>query len=326
MNRFPILSLIAAGAGALLISTDARAGWGGADKESVTAEDFRQLSRLSGNDKKNWKRIVGLMDETRENERRLEELSRTRQESARRSQARRAAALQDLSGSAGPRASAEVPALPAAGPVAAKKQGRVDEEEERLRKEIQAFVNSRVLTPEIREPVAQYLWTAARHKGGGEVVREHVAYIRQGLAAKGGLLPTIESAPMPDGNTYGLYTSGIRKIELRVGMPWPLFAAVLDHELLHSLDDTRDQRNKGGTPISQNWHRDRGDNIFAGKDAQGGKGEKKEEGAPAAAPAEDGAEKGQQAFDAEFAETLAWRGMACAAEVPAIIPEIQRCD
>ncbi|MBI2363094.1 MAG: hypothetical protein HYV15_06900 [Elusimicrobia bacterium] len=319
-----LLALVAAGP--LLASADARAGWGAADRESVTAEDFRRLSRLSGNDKKNWKRIVGLMDETRENERRLQELARGRQEAALRSQGRREAALQELTGSAGPRASAEVPALPAAGPVAAKKQGRVDEEEERLRKEIQAFVNSRVLTPEIREPVAQYLWAAARHKGGGEVVREHVAYIRQGLAAKGGALPTIELAAMPDANTYGLYTSGIRKIELRVGMPWPLFAAVLDHELLHSLDDTRDQRDKGGTPISQNWHRDRGDNIFAGKDAQGAKGERKEEGAPAAAPAEEGAKKDEQAFDAEFAETLAWRSMACAAEVPAIIPEIQRCD
>ncbi|TBR18897.1 hypothetical protein EPO15_14830 [bacterium] len=337
MNTLRFIPLIAVVTGALLNRSQAQAGWGASGQESITAEDFRSLSKLSGNDKKNWKRLVALMDETRENERRLQDAARRRQEApASPRGAPSGSALQGLLSRAGGRAESEAPPLPQALPVPPKNAARLSEEEELLRKNIQTFVNSRVLSPEIRTWVAQYLWTAARHPGGSEVVKDHVSYLRQGLASKGGPLPTVELGPMPDANTYGLYTSGIRKIELRAGMPWPLFAAVLDHELLHSLDDTQDQRDKGGTPISQNWHRDRGDNIFSGQDRQARDEEKpnpegKPEGAEGAPPEKEAEEAPSkdpksQAFDAEFAETMAWRGMACAAEVPAIIPEIQRCN
>ncbi|MBI3296922.1 MAG: hypothetical protein HYZ75_02070 [Elusimicrobia bacterium] len=326
-NPLPILLA----AYALSLAADARAGWGADGNESITVQDLKSLSKIGGNEEKNWKKIVVLLEETQRNEAALQELRRRRAErdAARGSRSEPASALQELAGSAGPTAPAAVPAVPEAGPLMARSGERFSAEEEELRRNIQAYVNTRVRTPEIRPWVSRYLLTAARHSGGNEVVREHVAYLRQGLASRGGALPTIEIGAMPDANTYGLYTSGIRQIALREGMPWQLFATVLDHELLHSLDDNHDQRNRGGTPISLNWHRDRGDNIFAAREGRGGS---RQPGTLQTQPSEGSeppgsAPEGQDAqqFNAEFAETLAWRNASCAAESSPLISEVVRC-
>ncbi|MFA5140027.1 MAG: hypothetical protein WC728_12410 [Elusimicrobiota bacterium] len=322
----------------LLLSSAAQAGWIDSGHDRVTSEDFKRLSKISGNHKKNWRNIQRLMDETRANEARLQEIQRQRRRAgqnsfSRKSEEKPGAAVTELSGAAG-QTFAAAPSVGEAAPVGAKKKGKMSAEESELWKNIQAYVQKKVLTPEIRDWMAGYLWSAARHSGGSEVLRDHVNHIRQGLASKGEGLPTVKLGPMPDADTYGLYTTGVREIELRAGMPKDMFIAVADHEFLHATDDTKDQRDKGGTPISKNWHRDNNDNIFAGKDGQsssptGAEGQDSSGTArPDAQPKQDKAQTDKQKsdqFDAEYAETLAWRGMSCVAGVPAIIPEVQRC-
>ncbi len=317
MRNRSLTAVLALGLTPCLTPPAARAGWLSAEQESFTGDDVKAVAKQGGNFKKNWRHFQELAAQTRENERRIEQLRRQPAPAERRGTPG-GRSLEELAASAGPRLDMGAPGVGPAAPLLSAPRANMDREDAALWNNISAYVNTKVRTPEIRGWIAEYMWNAARYTGRNEVLRDHVNYIREGLAARGQGLPTVEIGPMPDANTYGLYTSGIRQIVLREGMPKELFIAVEDHEQLHALDDRHDQPDRGGSEIGFSWHRDHSDNIFAAR------------GSTQAASAQPGQAEPAGQRDAqqvsEFAETLAWRGMACAAGVAPIIRDVQRCN
>lgn len=315
----------------------ARAGFSeGSGGESFTRGDVASVAQTLGGD---VDKRMALFDQwarqTRENARRRAAPGAALAEDA-------PPTLSQLIGRAGG-ASANM-AVPSVGQGAAQedpKKAKLSKKEKELWQQCQETARNITRTPEITPWVAEYFWRVAHHAGGSQPLQEHVAHVNGVRASRGAGGFSVELGPMPDENTYGLYTSGVRQIVLREGMPFNMFMAVLDHEAAHGTDDMQDQRDKGGTKIGHNAFRDAGDNIFRGPNAQGISSSPQPAGQQAAATtaetasaqpgtaAQPGASSSEQEsaqLDSEEAETFAWHLMACAAGVPAIIPDVQKCD
>ena len=226
-----------------LAARPAGAGWLSAEQESFTGDDVKAVAKQGGNFKKNWQHFQELVAQTRENERRIEALRKQAAPAGRRQASEPGASLEELTADAGPRFNMGTPPVGAAAPLLAAPRADLNREETDLWRNIQAYVNAKVRTPEIRGWIAEYMWTASHYTGANEVLRDHADNIFAARAST----PTASARP-------------------------------------------------GTAP---------------GDPAQ------PEEGAPA--------ERQDAQKVSEFAETLAWRGMACAAGVPAIIPDVQRC-
>jgi len=267
---------------ALCLPRPVHAGWNAADgQDSFGRDDVASVARSLG-DAKKFKKAMQDFDrlgqQTRENERRFQELQSRREKDAQRSLQRReesqsGAALQELGVSAGGErvtGAMSAPGVDEGAPVDPDKK-KLGKKEQDLWAQCRRTSDKITLSPEIKQWVAEFFWNVAKHSGGNEPLKEAVGVfnrVRTSEGKYGGY--TIKVGPMPDENTYGLYTTGIREIVLRPNMPKELFLGVLEHELDHGVDDLRDQANKGGTKISLNWHRDNGDNIFKGQSGQGG--------------------------------------------------------